>query len=490
WTAQRHPEGALYFTHSESKAFTKANMCNEKTGADIEYMRKFLFAELRAKIENRGQFRFLNIGDVQLVLEPKEDHSGVLYCYYFVNPRNRNLFWLDDWEGKEIFTYCGDTLSLPRRGKPAPISWDVIHCRLFPDLCIITEDLKNEIADMIIHAISDHLTSRRSPCPLNVEELKNHLSLIDRISCMYYFRLVSIYSVLVVQWNRNYFFDCHGEESVRLSSDQTVHGWKYHPSLLMTACAPLLFMAPVANVRLLHRTLNAGGTEKWNTCVNKLNSQLQDTNLLATVLLNANVGFLAIQSVDNGDGIPLKQLASYMSLVASLSSIILGLVFVQHTRTETGKTGFHVPKFLDRLQHGTHGLETHAIVYSLPYALLLWGMVLFFVAFVSELSGVGDVTSWVSVGSFVFVIAFLVTWSIWASRKHTAYWWFQSESEEAAGRSLRIRSGVRVVNRSGQNWQLPTARQEDVSGSRRSGLRRIPIFITPRAQPESAPYNM
>jgi hypothetical protein len=45
----------------------------------------------------------------------------------------------------------------------------------------------------------------------------------------------------------------------------------------------------------------------------------------ATVLLNANVGFLAINSVDVSGRSP-AQIASYMSLVASLGSILLGLL--------------------------------------------------------------------------------------------------------------------------------------------------------------------
>ena len=60
----------------------------------------------------------------------------------------------------------------------------------------------------------------------------------------------------------------------------------------------------------------------------------------ATVLLNANVGFLAIQSVDDGGGNSLRQIASYMSLMASFASIMLGLVFVGHNRTESRNSVF------------------------------------------------------------------------------------------------------------------------------------------------------
>jgi hypothetical protein len=57
----------------------------------------------------------------------------------------------------------------------------------------------------------------------------------------------------------------------------------------------------------------------------------------ATVLLNANVGFLAINSVDKG-GRSAVQMASYMSLVTSLGSIVLGLFFVSQDRTSGQST--------------------------------------------------------------------------------------------------------------------------------------------------------
>ena len=57
----------------------------------------------------------------------------------------------------------------------------------------------------------------------------------------------------------------------------------------------------------------------------------------ATVLLNANVGFLAINTIDQG-GRSVIQMASYMSLMTSLGSIVLGLVFVSRERTSTGRS--------------------------------------------------------------------------------------------------------------------------------------------------------
>jgi hypothetical protein len=52
----------------------------------------------------------------------------------------------------------------------------------------------------------------------------------------------------------------------------------------MTTLAPLLFMAPVNNVRLLHRIFvdDIAGKETWNMFVAKLNSQLQETTVLVS----------------------------------------------------------------------------------------------------------------------------------------------------------------------------------------------------------------
>ena len=72
----------------------------------------------------------------------------------------------------------------------------------------------------------------------------------------------------------------------------------------------------------------------------------------ATVLLNANVAFLAIQSVDqisennNPDRSP-AQIASYLSIIASIGSIILGLLLIRQNRTKSRETADDVVSGID-----------------------------------------------------------------------------------------------------------------------------------------------
>ena len=99
------------------KTFTEVNMCDEEIRNDIEYFRTFLFSELGTEIKNRNLPESLKIDEIELVLEPKR-HGAVAVCYYyFVNPRARSLFWLDEWEGYKIFKDCRGILSSPHKGK-------------------------------------------------------------------------------------------------------------------------------------------------------------------------------------------------------------------------------------------------------------------------------------------------------------------------------------------------------------------------------------
>jgi predicted Co/Zn/Cd cation transporter (cation efflux family) len=70
----------------------------------------------------------------------------------------------------------------------------------------------------------------------------------------------------------------------------------------------------------------------------------------ATVLLNANMAFLSIQSVDNGGQRVLHrsaaQIASYISIVTSLGSVILSLLLVRQNRSKGRQTAAEAVRIL------------------------------------------------------------------------------------------------------------------------------------------------
>ncbi|KAI6043910.1 hypothetical protein EDC04DRAFT_3106740 [Pisolithus marmoratus] len=440
WKAHRHPEGALFYSLElpTQKTFTEVDVIDEEIRRDVEYFSTFLWGELRHEVEV-GEFQGLELDKVQLVVEPRSDDEGVLCCYYFVDPANRSLFWLDEWNAQGVFSACQGVDTLSHKGLAIQAHyWG--HWDLYPTLCRVTDELKEEAEDMIVHAICDHLTSNVSSAPLNAEELRGLLTLLNHVKpnrrqghgAVVIGRIMKIFYL-------NYYLNFHGEPCARLNFDQSVHGWKYHPSVMMSICTPLLFFSPMTNIRNLNALFVDGivSKEKWNAFINRMNSYLTNTNLLATVLLNANVGFLSIRTVDDSNGTSLRQISSYLSIIASLSSIVVGLILVRHNRTDIQTFIFAAAKFLSSLWHPRHGLEVLAILYSLPHAFLLWGMILFFVALSAEWWNPGNLTSWVTIGTAMFVTLCLVGWCMWTARNRMGYWWFQADPTQPCSEDVR-----------------------------------------------------
>ena len=92
-------------------------MCDEDIQRDIEYYRTYLFSQLEIEIRKRNLAESLQVDEVQLVLEPKNNGGSLVCCYYFVSPRTRSLFWLDTWEAESIFKDCRGILSPSHKGK-------------------------------------------------------------------------------------------------------------------------------------------------------------------------------------------------------------------------------------------------------------------------------------------------------------------------------------------------------------------------------------
>jgi hypothetical protein len=131
WTAFVHPEGARYFVNQENvrqthevlttdglswiynaqRTFTEMNICEPDICEDIEYYMNTLLDELRRTIEE-GNLA-LNMEQVDLVVEPKTfGGDSVICCYYFANHRDRCLFWLDDFNPRDIISECKGVQSL------------------------------------------------------------------------------------------------------------------------------------------------------------------------------------------------------------------------------------------------------------------------------------------------------------------------------------------------------------------------------------------
>lgn len=431
WTTLVHPEGSRYFLNEKQRTFTEVDIFDTQILRRIEYYMQYLWSGLESTVKREKLD--LDMTQVDLVLELKNSDasasSATVCWYYFVNHNGRCLFWLHESNVEDVLSDCKGVKSLSHiRLAIEAQYW--LHWEYFPNLCVVLQDHVDEVKDTLMHATCDHMTSKRSSALGDVIELKDYISVVDgikvhppenqQIRC----HAAIVIGRIMKLFSDNQFINFHGENCVRLISDKTVHGWAYTPSLLMVVVSPLLFLDPATQVQELHRAFvdEIASTARWNALSLKLKGRLQDSNLLATVLLNANVGFLAINSVDMG-GRSVIQMASYMSLVTSFGSIILGIFLVWHERTSGDNTALEAASFALRLHDKKHGLESLAIIYSVPKALFIWGMIFFFVAFSNNWYGAGDTTSRAVVGAVTLIVFAMILNGIIRIREGEGWWW-------------------------------------------------------------------
>ena len=215
----------------------------------------------------------------------------------------------------------------------------------------------------------------------------------------------------------NQFIHLHGQRGARLDHDQSVYGSVYPRTLLLIIVSPFFLWAPGHYFEALGKICVDGlvHIDAWIKFIDKLKVDTQKFLLIvmlfririqygcaycqlqATVLLGANMGFLSIQSVDaNGSKVKNRspaQIAIYVSIVLSLGSIIMSLLLVgedPETKEEVVciswiyYSAFQLINFLfyqgiylgylKKRRHNvdTRRLDTLAILFSLPYALLMW----------------------------------------------------------------------------------------------------------------------
>ncbi|KAJ7178507.1 hypothetical protein C8R43DRAFT_871384, partial [Mycena crocata] len=175
------------------------------------------------------------------------------------------------------------------------------------------------------------------------------------------------------------FLNFYGQNEARLyrqpsiyegQSNQTKRSW------LMSILSPILFYAPDVHLDSLNKIWvdRIAAKEPWNKFRLGRTSTRDASNvqcMQATILLNANIAFLDVPGVESGGpSQSLTQIFSYISTVLALGSAILGLVLGRHHHTKRTRTAVEASLFLSG-----HDLETTAIIYSLPYALLMYGSV-------------------------------------------------------------------------------------------------------------------
>ncbi|PBK92394.1 hypothetical protein ARMGADRAFT_1080484 [Armillaria gallica] len=389
WTSYIHPEGARYFRceHDLFTVYTDAYLFDPEklqavqrfVGQVDEYLTRLDTTEVSFDTEK-----------VDLVLDVTLSETKRTICgYYFVYHANRTAFWLDEFESsKRLWPQTnGVTSSDHILHEIQSQYWH--HCALFPSPRCASQAVINELRDIILHAIGDSMVSPTSTVSYSIEELRGMLQLLPAKS-----REANDYSgpgvsriayILMKHFAHERFLHFYGEPAARLNRGTSIYDKnKVHKrSFLFHILKCLLFGAPCAHLREIESMLLDGLVSQvaWREFIDKICKDWSHLTIYSTVLITVDVGFLSIQSVDaSPTSSPLKSII-YLSILSSLGSLFFALLLLRHNNTRRNISTCEAVNIMNSYQDSSCRYDNIAIIYSLPYALLMWGIFFFVTAF-------------------------------------------------------------------------------------------------------------
>lgn len=192
----------------------------------------------------------------------------------------------------------------------------------------------------------------------------------------------------------------------------------YQRSIPMALLSPLMLKSAEVYAEELYSFRDNFSLARWRKFVNKVDISIRDSNLLATVLLSTDIGFLAIGSVDSSSADSSRsgaQIVIYCSVICSIGSIIIGLVIFKQYRAKGADTPARAIIILKRIFCERYGLERLAVICSLPYILLMWSLILFSIAFCETMLSGTDVQTRTPVAVAISLVLLFVFGSLYTA---------------------------------------------------------------------------
>ncbi|KZV91543.1 hypothetical protein EXIGLDRAFT_837022 [Exidia glandulosa HHB12029] len=140
---------------------------------------------------------------------------------------------------------------------------------------------------------------------------------------------------------------------------------------------PIIYSARIQDVDRMR--FHAGvKTARWRSFIRSLVQEWTNSNLLATVLIAANVSVLAVPGVDT----PTRDLA-LISVFYAAGSVLLGVFFVNHHQPKSDSTGDLGVLYFTNTRFFTGSSVPLSLVLAVPISLLIWSFLGFMAAMVT-----------------------------------------------------------------------------------------------------------
>ncbi|KAN0076761.1 hypothetical protein V8E55_010616 [Tylopilus felleus] len=379
WQRFVHPEGNIYFYYqSKDLRFFTDTYFEENNPWDN------IVSSATDRIQ-KAKKESLWDDYAELVLNVSEDQRTCFY--YFVNPIDRRLFWVDEVNVKDLFGNAFTGVNECSQIKYLLEEHYWYHCLYYPHSRPVPKKVFDELRGMLRYAKAELATSDTSLSPFTVEELTSLLQIVKSSSdCV---EAPNEYSVCILArlmsaFAQNKFLNFHGQGIARLDADVHVFAEDHRENrsifmirnVFLLGTNVLLFGSLKEHARRLRRVWADDIIIKprWKDFINRVTNELSRYAIFSTVMLTANLAFLAVPGIATP-----PQVIIYGSALTTITSIIISFVLLNvYSNPELVDPSKAAEIMLDIREKV--GIPNLAITHSLPMALLIWSIFLFFTA--------------------------------------------------------------------------------------------------------------
>lgn len=430
WEAHVHPEGTLYFYHPTKRVFTDTNVRVPAFLDDLNDCADNLLALARSSgVELTSAIELT----LQLGMDPD---TGERVCsYYFSDRAERTLFWLHELGTEDLFDGVRGVKDYSHIRYVIQFQYWV-HCELYPNNREVESQtgLLMELREIIVHASADVITSEKSLSPFGGEELSKILDLINHLQETTS-KECSPHSICVIArfmqyFARSKFFNFCGQSCARLEADQSIYltdDEHVVKSVMSWVVELLCFGAPHAQMKELQRVWvdKSTSSPRWKDFNDKLSREWISITIYSTVMLTVDLSFLTVPSVNAQTSQSVAIIAAYLSTFSVVGSLVVSILLAGQNRKYGSVSANNAVVFLTRMTNSIFGDRALAILHSLPYALLMWGMVYFVVAFSFLVFKSTSIILLGITGCGVLIVILLTLWPIWAARNDRVFSWLR-----------------------------------------------------------------
>ncbi|KAG1762584.1 hypothetical protein EDD22DRAFT_952979 [Suillus occidentalis] len=374
WEPLAQPEGALIFYHPYERVFTDADARDPETAVKLGK------AVEKAKEEAGNAEIILNpYFELALELITKKDGEWV-WGYYFDDHKKRVVFWFEDHMSDFLM---GGVRGVERKShaKYALESQYWKHVELFPNKRLLPVDVVLELKELVLFAQADGITSQTSLTRFTLAQIASIVSLVDLLRDST--EKERVHSVWITarfmkHLCRTKFVNFCGQPGARLDVDQSLYEESnaYSKNILFHVMNFILLGSPDAQSKVFRKVLVDEHIvdQRWEQYMDKLNSDWNEYTIFSTVMLAVDISFLAVQSVQTQ---PPVILLSYMSTLCAMGSLVVTLLLVGQVNKYLRGSRTVMAAFLVGMSGSVFGIESFPLMLSLPFGLLIWGIILF-----------------------------------------------------------------------------------------------------------------